>query len=144
MSRSKGFYIDTLEEVNELVQVGAALKLDKDGHRPGPTRHSWRSSTSTSPRTATSPEFVGSFGIDIKDGADDDLAVLDLTGCGDRPHPRVADAIEVSVEARVDIDWHLAATVDAAMPGVSTDFKLTWGWGAQHEEGKTPQQPRPA
>ena len=48
----------------------------------------------------------------------------------------------MSVEAKVDIDWHLAATVDAALPGVSTDFELTWGWGASTEQD--PERPRPA
>jgi Ca2+-binding RTX toxin-like protein len=43
---------------------------------------------------------------------------------------RIKDAIVVSVNAKVNIDWHLAASADAALPGVSTDFKLTWAWGA--------------
>ena len=30
----------------------------------------------------------------------------------------------------LDIDWHLEANADAARPGISTDFLLTWKWGA--------------
>ena len=29
----------------------------------------------------------------------------------------------------MDINWHLAASASAALPGISTDFRLTWAWG---------------
>ena len=45
---------------------------------------------------------------------------------------KVADTVKVSVDAKVDIDWHLDAKADAALPGIATDFRLTWAWGKQH------------
>jgi len=130
MSRSKGFYVDTSN--TDEFEVGAALALDTAGD--GPDLQAQLSiinvDVTKKDRTATStPEFVGHFGIDIKAPGDTlTLAAIART--------RVADAITVSVGAKVDINWHLAATVDAAMPGVATDFRLTWAWGAN--TGKTP------
>ena len=60
----------------------------------------------------------------------------DATTGTTRPHPggagarvKVADTVKVSVDAKVDIDWHLDAKADAALPGIATDFRLTWAWG---------------
>ena len=71
------------------------------------------------------PEFVGHFGIDMKDDPRTDAPHRR----GDVPTSRSRDVIVVSVNAKVDINWHLAATADAALPGISTDFRLTWDWG---------------
>lgn len=129
MSRSKGFYIDTATK-NEIA-VGAALALDKAASGPDLTAQLAIITVDVT-KNGDTPEFVGAFGIDIKD-ADGALTL------GEIARTRVADAIEVSLEAKVDIDWHLAASVDAALPGVSTDFTLTWGWGAS--TSKDPKNP---
>ncbi len=122
LSRSGGFYIDTSDD-SEL-EVGAQLGLvpsagadlqaqlaiitvDAEKNRPN------------------APEFVGHFGIDLQDTNDQD----DHLKLSEIPGLKLSETIVVSVNAKVDIDWHLAATADAAMPGISTDFKLTWAWG---------------
>ncbi len=80
----------------------------------------------------TRPEFVGSFGIDIK-GKDGKLKLADIA------RTRVADAITVNLDATVDIAWHLEGTADAALPGISTDFVLKWAWSAS--TSKDPKNP---
>ncbi|MFZ1800959.1 MAG: hypothetical protein WAU24_13920, partial [Chitinophagaceae bacterium] len=117
LNRRDGFYIDT-SKVNELA-VGASVSLDTTTSLQAQLAIIKVDVT----KNGTLPEFAGSFGIDIKDGNNK------LTA-GEIARTRVADAIEVSVTAKVNLDWHLAASVDAAMPGVSTDFLLTWAWGA--------------
>ncbi|MCW2753904.1 MAG: hypothetical protein JWQ32_1315 [Marmoricola sp.] len=127
MSRSKGFYVDTSN--TDEFEVGAALALDKAASGPDLQAQLAIIKVDVTKNAGAGPEFVGHFGIDIKAPGDTlTLAAMART--------RVADAITVSVEAKVDIDWHLAASVDAALPGVSTDFKLGWAWGAN--TGKTP------
>jgi Ca2+-binding RTX toxin-like protein len=120
MSRSKGFYVDT-SDADEL-EVGAALKLDKATSGPDLKAQLAIINVDVT-KNGDKSEFSGHFGIDLK-APGDTLTLASMKGT------RVADAIEVSVEANVDVDWHLAASVDAALPGISTDFKLTWGWGA--------------
>ena len=92
------------------------------------SRRSCRSSTSTPDKNSAPPEFVGQFGIDIKDDPNDGATDFDLT-VAEMKRLRVKDVIVVTVRAQVDINWHLAAAADAALPGVSTDFRLTWAWG---------------
>ncbi|WP_182376589.1 calcium-binding protein [Nocardioides sp. WS12] len=122
MSRSRGFYIDT-SKVNEFA-VGAALQLDQaDGTTPDLQAQLSIIKVDVKKNAPIKPEFVGLFGIDII-GPGGDLSLAEIARI------RVADAIKVSIKAKVDINWHLKASVDAAMPGVSTDFRLTWGWGA--------------
>jgi Ca2+-binding RTX toxin-like protein len=124
MSRSKGFYVDTSN--SDEFEVGAALWLDKAGDGPDLQAQLAIINVDVTKKDRTpsaTPEFVGHFGIDLK-APNDTLTLASMKGT------RVADAIQVSVGAKVDINWHLAATVDSALPGVSTDFKLTWGWGA--------------
>ena len=122
LSRTRGFYIDT-SNVDEF-EVGASLALDDV---PGTDLSAQLSiiNVDVQKRSAT-PEFVGHFGIDIKDSSD---AGTDLT-LAEMSRLKVADSIVVSVNATVNIDWHLEAAADAALPGVSTDFLLTWKWGA--------------
>ena len=87
------------------------------------------------------PELVGAFSIDLKDGpsAADCTAscpVLDGPGSPRLTLDKLGDAASVSdfvkpvLTANVDIDWHLRAKVGtgSAMPGISTDFAMTWGW----------------
>jgi Ca2+-binding RTX toxin-like protein len=127
MSRSKGFYVDTSN--TDEFEVGAALALDKAASGPDLQAQLAIINVDVTKKAGAGPEFVGHFGIDIKAPGDTlTLAAIART--------RVADAITVSVGAKVDINWHLAATVDAALPGVATDFRLTWAWGAN--TGKTP------
>jgi Ca2+-binding RTX toxin-like protein len=133
MSRSKGFYVDTADK--DELEVGAALKLDLAGG--GPDLKAQLAiinvDVTKKDRTATAvPEFVGHFGIDLV-APGNTLTLASMKG------KRLADAIVVSVEAKVDLNWHLAASVDSALPGVSTDFRLTWGWGAS--TSKTPSNP---
>ncbi|TNM39689.1 calcium-binding protein [Nocardioides albidus] len=128
LSRSKGFYIDTAD-ANEF-EVGAALQLDQAANANDPDLKAQLSIVNVDvTKKSNTPEFVGHFGIDIKDG-DDALTLAEIG------RARIADTIVVSLAAKVDIDWHLAASVDAALPGVSADFKLTWAWGAG--SGNTP------
>ncbi|MBB6625724.1 hypothetical protein H5V45_00190 [Nocardioides sp. KIGAM211] len=120
MSRSRGFYIDT-EDQDEF-EVGAALKLDKA--TAGPDLKAQLAIINVDvTKNADKPEFVGHFGIDITD-PDGALTLAEIA------RTSIAKSIKVSVDAKVDIDWHLKATADAALPGVATDFRLTWGWGA--------------
>lgn len=120
LSRTRGFYIDTSKE-NEFA-VGANLRLvQADGETPDLQAQLAIINVDVK-KKSDKPEFVGLFGIDII-GSDGDLTLAEIA------RVRVADAIKVSIKANVDINWHLKATVDAAMPGVSTDFRLTWGWG---------------
>lgn len=121
LSRSRGFYIDTADD-NEF-EVGAALRLDQAASEGSPDLTAQLSIIQVDVKKRSDrPEFVGHFGIDIQD-ADDALTLAEIA------RVRVADAIVVSVRAKVDIDWHLQASASAALPGIGTDFKLTWGWG---------------
>lgn len=126
MSRSSGFYIDTSNK--DEFEVGAALGIKEIA---GPELAAQLSiiNVDVEKRVDTKSEFVGHFGIDIKD-ADNRLTLTELA------RVKLADTIVVSVDAKVDVDWHLAAKADAALPGISTDFRLTWGWGKQ--SGPTP------
>ena len=123
LSRTRGFYIDTAD-ANEF-EVGAALKLDQVSTGADLTAQLAIINVDVEKRADT-PEFVGHFGIDLKDSndTDKDLTLAEMTRL------KVSDAIVVSLKAKVDINWHLKATADAALPGISTNFRLTWGWGA--------------
>lgn len=124
MSRSRGFYIDTSEE-NEFA-VGAFLKLDQadPGNAAVPDLKAQLAIIKVDvKKRGDKSEFAGHFGIDIQD-PDGALTLAEMA------RVRLADAIVVSVKAKVDIDWHLQGAVDAALPGIGTDFKLTWTWGA--------------
>lgn len=148
MSRTRGFYINTGDPENPAdaveLEVGAALKLDRAGDQ--------LKSDNLADLTAELsiievdvekrgdvPEFVGHFGIDLKDSADagTDLKLAEMASL------KLSEAITVSVNAQVTIDWHMQASVDAAMPGVSTNLKLTWGWGAS-TAATPPPKPAPA
>jgi Ca2+-binding RTX toxin-like protein len=145
LSRTKGFYINTVDPDNPTdkveLEVGANLKLDRAGSQTAQdevtdlTAELAIIDVNVEKRTDT-PEFVGHFGIDIKDSTTDGDDILKLP---EMARLKVSDAITVSVNAKVNIDWHLEATADAAMPGVSTDFKLVWAWGAT--SAATPPKP---
>ena len=121
MSRSLGFYVDT--SAKDEFKVGASLGLTDVS---GPDLKAQLAIITVDAETNSSvPEFVGRFGIDIKDSADD----KELLTVAEMKKLRIKDAIVVTVRAQVDVNWHLAAGADAALPGISTDFRLTWGWG---------------
>lgn len=123
MSRSRGFFVDTTEE-NEFA-VGAFLKLDQadpDNANVPDLKAQLSIINVDVKKRGDKSEFAGHFGIDITD-PDGALTLAEMA------RVRVADAIVVSVKAKVDIDWHLQGAVDAALPGIGTDFKLTWAWG---------------
>jgi hypothetical protein len=42
----------------------------------------------------------------------------------------IGDFVKPLLTANVNLDWHLAARpgTGSALPGISTNFKLTWGW----------------
>ncbi|GAB3658904.1 hypothetical protein GCM10027596_15790 [Nocardioides korecus] len=121
MSRSKGFYVDTSDD--DEFEVGASLKLDKAAAGPDLKAQLAIIDVGVTKRT-DNPEFVGHFGIDIK-GTGGVLTLAELA------RTSIAKAITVSVDAKVDVDWHLEGTADAALPGISTNLRLLWGWGAR-------------
>ena len=122
MSRSSGFYIDT-KNVDEF-EVGLQLALDRASS--GPDLSAQLSIIDVDVRKkADVPEFVGHFGIDLRDGANGD-GILKLS---EIPSLKLSEAIVVSVDAKVDINWHLEAAADAALPGIGADFRLIWSWG---------------
>ena len=127
LSRSRGFYVNTNKVPNQPeFRVGASLGLTEVA---GPELKAQLAIINVDAETnSTKPEFVGQFGIDIKDDPKDGGTDFDLT-VAEMKRLRVKDVIVVTVKAQVDINWHLAATADAALPGVSTNFRLTWGWG---------------
>ena len=125
-----GFYVNTNKVPNQPeFRVGASLRLGGTANddRPDLTAQLAIINVDAEKNSAT-PEFVGQFGIDIKDDPNDGATDFDLT-VAEMKRLRVKDVIVVTVRAQVDINWHLAASADAALPGISTDFRLTWAWG---------------
>jgi Ca2+-binding RTX toxin-like protein len=126
LSRTRGFYVDASKD--DEFQVGAQLALDRVGGDTVPDLQAQLAIIDVDVEKKTDkPEFVGYFGIDIQDSKldkDDDLTLTEMRSL------KVADAIEVSVKATVNVFWHLEASASAALPGVSTDFRLVWTWGA--------------
>ena len=127
MSRSRGFYVNTNKVPNQPeFRVGASLGLTEV---TGPELKAQLAIIDVDAETNSSkPEFVGQFGIDIKDDPNDGATDFDLT-VAEMKRLRIKDVIVVTVRAQVDINWHLAASASAALPGISTDFRLTWAWG---------------
>ena len=134
MSRASGFYIDTAKQ--DEFAVGANLQLEQAASDPDLTAQLAIIDVDVTKKSDT-PEFVGLFGIDLKDSADPgtDLKLSEITKL------KVSEAIVVSVNAKVDINWHLQASVDSALPGVGTDFRLTWAWGATTGPPAPPAKP---
>jgi Ca2+-binding RTX toxin-like protein len=137
LNRDDGFFVQTQDTDKPELQVGlkvdvgdvqarlAFINIDKTKHVP----------------SSTTPDFVGRFVIDLKDGpgaadctatctAQDGpgsprLTLDKLTSGGD-----LSDFVKPLVTANVDLDWHLAARpgTGSALPGISTNFLLTWAW----------------
>ena len=142
VSRSRGFYVDTTDQYE--FEVGAALQLDRaSSGNPDLTAQLAIIDVDVRKNKATSgqylPEFVGHFGIDMNDDLRDDNKDLTVAEMG---RLKVRDIITVSVNAKVDINWHLAASASAALPGIATDFVLTWSWGVS--SAATAPKPTPA
>ncbi len=84
----------------------------------------------------TTPEFVGAFSIDLRDSASTDcvpdcaidndkkITLANLQGGS------ITDFVNPVLNATVDIDWKLKATVTSALPGIGADFKLHWAWAS--------------
>ena len=127
LSRSRGFYVNTNKVPDQPeFRVGASLGLTEVA---GPELKAQLAIIDVDAETNSStPEFVGQFGIDIKDDPNDGATDFDLT-VAEMKRLRIKDVIVVTVKAQVDINWHLAASASAALPGISTDFRLTWAWG---------------
>ncbi|PKH40912.1 Ca2+-binding protein, RTX toxin-related [Nocardioides alpinus] len=138
LSRSRGFYIDTSDKYE--FEVGAALRLDQaTGTGPDLTAQLAIIDVDVD-KLGSAPEFVGHFGIDMLDDKADLDSDLTLAEMG---RLKVKDVIEVSVNAKVDINWHLQASADAALPGIGTDFRLTWSWGASSAATSPPPPTNP-
>ena len=135
LNRDDGFFVQTQDTNAPEFQVGAKVDVgDIDA------RVAFINVNETN-NDEVVPELVGSFAIDLKDGAGADdctaaCAVLDGPGS-----PRltldelvnagsIEDYVKPLLTAKVDIDWHLAARpgTGSAMPGISTDFLMTWEW----------------
>ena len=125
MSRCRGFYVNTNKVPGQPeFRVGAALS--HRGHRARPQgsavdhRRRRRERTRPSPSSSASS---ASTSRTTNDGAKLHLTVAEMSAAGQ------VDVIVVTVKAKVDINWHLAASANAALPGIATDFRLTWAWG---------------
>jgi Ca2+-binding RTX toxin-like protein len=117
LDRVKGFYVDTQEGDDPEFRVGAELDVPDVQ-----ARIAFININETNNDTST-PEFLGTFSVDLHD-SDGKLTVDDLIS------PDVVNHVTATLNADVDIDWHLAARPGdgSALPGISTDFLLTWGW----------------
>jgi Ca2+-binding RTX toxin-like protein len=127
LSRARGFYVNTNKVPGQPeFRVGASLGLTEV---TGPELKAQLAIIDVDVETNSSKrEFVGQFGIDINDDPNDGATNFDLT-VAEMKRLRIKDVIVVTVRAQVDINWHLAARASAALPGISTDFRLTWEWG---------------
>lgn len=114
--RTAGFYVDTQESGSPEFRVGASVSLPEQLQ----AQLAFLNITATDNDTAA-PEFAGLFTIDLTDG-DGQLALDQIIS------PDVADFVAVSLSGGVDVDVHLAAGADSALPGIETDFLLTWQW----------------
>ena len=118
LDRTDGFYVDTSED-GEL-KVGAALGL-QDVSGPDLTAQLAIIDV-TVDKNSPDQELRGMFSIDLDGLGDDKLTLAEIASSA------VLDAVEVTVSATIDIDWALRATASSALPGISADFKLDWGW----------------
>jgi Ca2+-binding RTX toxin-like protein len=84
----------------------------------------------------TVPEFVGAFSIDIRDAATTDCVpncAIDNSKkitLADLQNGSVTDFVNPVLNATVDIDWKLKATVTSALPGIGADFRMHWSWAS--------------
>jgi Ca2+-binding RTX toxin-like protein len=71
-------------------------------------------------KNGTEDEFVGLFSVDVTGGT---ITAADL----------ISDPlayVDPELTANAQIDWFLEATVDSALPGISTTFVLDWSFSA--------------
>lgn len=86
----------------------------------------------------TTPEFVGAFSIDLRD--EDVPATNCVATCvadtsrrltiEDLKTKSIDEYVFPVLNAAVDIDWNLKATVSSALPGIGADFLLGWSWSS--------------
>lgn len=118
--RTAGFYVDTQESGVPEFRVGASVSLPEQLR----AQLAFLNITATDNDTAA-PEFAGLFTIDLTDSDDGKLALDQIIS------PDVTDFVAVSLSGGVDVDVHLAAGADSALPGIETDFLLTWQWTSE-------------
>ena len=140
LDRTDGFFVETQDTDKPEFRVGASvdvgdlqarlafINIDKTKHGPAGTH-----------------DFAGMFAIDLKDGASaDDCTKTGSDACTPSTGPGsprltlsklqdgtgISDFVKPLLTANVDLDWHLAARpgTGSALPGISTNFHLTWGW----------------
>lgn len=133
LNRDDGFFVQTQDTAAPEFQVGAFLDVHElDAQLAFIKVHQ-------SAHGTDKKEFVGAFVIDIKDSATADDCTATCTASDGPGSPRLTldkltnassltDFVKPLLTANIDLDWHLAAQVDSALPGISTNFRLTWGW----------------
>lgn len=126
LDRTDGFYVKAGSDTDDPeLAVGASLGIEPvDGDNNDLIAQLAIIDVTAEKNTPTQPEFAGLFGIDIKGMGDSKLTIAEIAGAS------FTDAVEVVLTANIDIDWHLKATLDAAIPGIEADFVLTWAWTA--------------
>ncbi len=121
LDRTDGFYVDTSQD-GEL-RVGAGLGLaDAPGNGPDLMAQLAILDVEVRKNEPIRSELRGLFSIDLNGLDDDKLTLAEIASAA------VKDAVEVTVSATVDIDWNVEATASSALPGISADFVLSWGW----------------
>ncbi len=119
LDRTDGFYVDTSQDGE--FRIGAGLGLDSVGGGPDLVAQLAIIDV-TVEKNDPAKELRGMFSIDLNGLDDDKLTLSEIASSA------VLDAVEVTVSATVDIDWALRATASSALPGISADFMLAWGW----------------
>jgi Ca2+-binding RTX toxin-like protein len=118
--RTEGFFIDT----GETDEFEVAATLDA----PNSTEARLAFINIEQEKNDTNKhEFAGQFTFDLHD-SDSMLTLDEITSSS------IEDFVDFVLSGDVDVDWHLAASVDSALPGITTDFLLTWGWSSDAPE----------
>ncbi len=135
LDRTEGFYVATHDGPDLLpeLEIGAAFDagdLDAQLAFIQVTAH----------KKTTAPLVKAYFAIDLK-GSPGEESCFTPTPCTADPAAKLtlgefgdlASLTKVNLTAAVNIDWELTARIDpgndigSALPGISADFKLTWG-----------------
>ena len=135
--KTDGFFIDASKGANQLavglsVQAGdftgqlGFLSIDArnlNGPCPPP---------SASCSNNSSNVFAGQFSVGLS--APSGKITLDQLSNGVDP----TAMFNVGLSAKVAVDYHLAANAGSALPGISADLHLGWGWSNQPASATTP------
>jgi hypothetical protein len=79
--------------------------------------------------SGTVPAFEGLFDVGLTNSADEYLDQLLDDG---------SSAVHATLSAQAKADWRATATVNSAMPGLSADFHLDWGWSSDAPNATVP------